>query len=136
MKSKAVALTVFSAAISCALSFGAERVVRQNRDDTIITQPPFLGTQRTQVFIGNLAKYPCDGVAPAFRARCDTDFRSKQSFEVYTTTEIDTQIAALKIGDLNATIAQLKQDVKGLSAANDALTKRLEALEKRTQPGR
>jgi len=53
------------------------------------------------------------------------------TFTVYTTAEIDGQIQPLQKNqsDDDAQIQVLKKDIKALSDANDALTKRLNALE-------
>jgi peptidoglycan hydrolase CwlO-like protein len=60
------------------------------------------------------------------------------TFTVYTTQEIDDQNVALKgqitqnqINPLSAKIDQLSSNLKDLSMQNDALTKRVEELEKR-----
>jgi|GEM_PF-5244911 len=55
------------------------------------------------------------------------------TFVVYTKQEIDTQHAAdaKQIKDLRDLVAELQKNMKVLSDANDALTKRLEDAEKR-----
>jgi peptidoglycan hydrolase CwlO-like protein len=53
------------------------------------------------------------------------------TFTVYTTTEIDERLQDLSKAGSNdkAKIATLEKDIKSLSDANDALTKRLNELE-------
>lgn len=104
--------------LSC---FAAERIVRYHE-----ATDPGAAPHRPAVFVMSNA-----ASKPALFPPSQDAFRAANTFMVYTTSEIDQKITDLKMNELNATIAMLKQNVKNLSDANDALSKRIDDLEKK-----
>jgi len=114
--------------------FGAERVARLN-----VVQKPAGGFSRTvyvsasngQTFDSN-PKETRSGDTVRFISMVEADVAS-HTFEVYTRQELDGKHTedAKTITELQNRIASLAKDLKRLSDTNDALTKRIDEIEKR-----
>lgn len=128
-----ICLSILFTAASSINAFATEKVVRltfKNQPKPPLNNDPRYGGNGEEVYVGHFAIFD-------HRAPPTSQELSKSTFTVYTMEEVESiratdQAAEQKrIAELQDTITALRKDVKALSDVKDALTVRLDELEKR-----